>query len=154
MKYIIRESQYSRIINEERIEFPGIEYFNDDWGLVEKSLNRFTYKGKQYSKTDDLIKDYYINKIREIVLKYGDEYGDDTLLDLAAMNLGLYLIKRIGEEYHQIHVLGLHSAWVFVEDVEDNELNAYWLEYDDINPYYMIVSIFEHIEVIDYNEDI
>jgi hypothetical protein len=80
MKYIISESQYKRVINEDkgRIEFPGIEYFNDDWGLVEKILNRFTFKGEQYSNIEDLMKAYYIDFIVNWVDPQIDIESDDN----------------------------------------------------------------------------
>jgi len=79
MKYIISENQYIRLNEqEERMEFPGIDYFGGDWGIVEAMLDKLIYNGQQYSDIKDLMKAYYIDFIVNWVNPQIDIESDDN----------------------------------------------------------------------------
>jgi len=79
MKYIISENQYIRLNEqEERMEFPGIDYFGGDWGIVEAMLDKLIYNGQQYSDIKDLMKAYYIDFIVNGVNPQIDIESDDN----------------------------------------------------------------------------
>lgn len=129
MKIIIRESQYNLILNEDkgRIEFPGIEFFNGDWNIVAKHLNKFTFNGKIYNNLID-IKEYIIDLIKKKVA------ASDGWIDMIDFNL------LIASDYYNSYLSSLSKNFVTVvlypddwdEDEVYSEIPYNDLRFDDI----------------------
>ena len=123
MKIIITESQYKKLSEEKRVEFPGIDYFNNDWNLVEKYLNKLTFNNKRYSDIDDLKKEYFISEIKKQIPKVEDlnirDY--DNYYGLIEALGYLYPYKRTSpNEFHEFDRLFHDFALISI--------------YDDTNP--------------------
>lgn len=128
MKYLITETQYKKLITENRIEFPGIEYFAGNWQLVNKMLDKFTFDGKVIDNLSEY-KEYLIDKI--------DEYAKENVeIDL----YDYYIIYR-DERVHYLNHDGIITTVKYDEDDQD-EYFAYYiheLPYDILKEIYDII---------------
>jgi hypothetical protein len=139
MKYIISEGQYNRIINEGVIEFPGIEYFNNDWSIVARHLNKFTFNGEQYSNINDFKKVYYIQGIQDFVMK------DNRLNDVPEGNdygINLYELTNVVEPIRyqdnpNTLITMFYMDKVYVEEFDDSEdqypFKEEYVKYEDLD---------------------
>lgn len=139
MKYIIRESQYKRLIEqEERFEFPGIEYFNGDWDVISHALNNMTLYGEVYSDINEFKKAYYIKGIQEFVTQDNNlnnaPEGNDYGINLNDLTNG-YQINYEGAPNAVITIFYLDE--VFVEIYDDSEdqypFKEDYVEYEDLD---------------------
>lgn len=129
MKYLITETQYKKLITENRIEFPGIEYFAGNWQLVNKMLDKFTFDGKVIDNLSEY-KEYLIDKIDE----YAKENVDIDVRD--------YYIWYNNEHVRFVNDEGLVTTARYEEDNDQDEYFAYYiheLPYDILKEIYDII---------------
>lgn len=128
MKYIISETQYMRLVEQEDgMEFPGIDYFGGDWSIVGSMLDRLTYKGERYSDIEDLMKAYYIDYIIDWVTPQIDIESDDN--DHIAIWEDIDLYQSGVDVYNEIN-----EHWEF-RDYEDLDISQLELIIEQIKNY-------------------
>jgi hypothetical protein len=131
MKIIISESQYTKLIseNKRRTEFPGIDFFNGNWKLIFKHLDMFTFDGNVINNLIEY-KGYLIDKINE----YANDNVDIDLRD--------YYIWYNNEHVRFINDEGLVTTSRYEEDNDQDEYKAYYL---DELPYDVLKEIYDII---------
>jgi hypothetical protein len=129
MKIIITEKQFRLLKESEKVEFPGIEFFNNDWDMVNKMLDKFKYKGQEISNINDLKKQYYNIEIDIEKADYGDKYNVEYSLEInnTPINISGQLVP-----YHS----GRSTDYTFepsyfVDDESQNYFDENWEEIED-----------------------
>jgi hypothetical protein len=139
MKYIISESQYNRVINEGRTEFPGIDDFNGNWGTVKKLLDKFTFQGRVITNLIES-SEYLI----DMIMAYMRE-REDVDIDLRDYNLWYN-----NEQVREVYIDGTLTTAEWIEDDSQDDNGGFEHNYyrsHNLNelPYSILKDIYDAI---------